>query len=78
MKKGVSFYPTDKTRRILDLYVKNSGYGSLSRTLEEIINSYDSVYDMIMNIPKAETTEQGNLWIKLLKVKIKSRLNKDE
>ena len=42
--KPISVYLSPKASNILTAYVKNSGYGSTSRTVEEMILSYNSAY----------------------------------
>ena len=70
MSNAISFYPTERTRKILELYFKNSGY-SMSRTIEEIIASYHELYQSIIIIPELENKEQANLIINLLKNKFR-------
>lgn len=46
--KPVSVYLSPKAHKILQNYVNNSGYGSTSRTVEELILSYNSAYQAIL------------------------------
>ncbi len=48
--KAISVYITPKVQVILDQYVKASGYGSISRTVEELILAYDSIYSVVINL----------------------------
>lgn len=43
----ISIYLTPRASRILNLYSKGSGYGSVSRTVEEIILAFDFTYNTI-------------------------------
>lgn len=43
-RKPISVYLTPKAAMVLREYNMGSGYGSLSRTVEEIILAFDSVY----------------------------------
>ena len=43
-RKPISVYLTPKAAMILREYNRGSGYGSLSRTVEEIILAFDAVY----------------------------------
>jgi hypothetical protein len=46
--KATSVYLSPRAQKVLDQYVKNSDYGSASRTIEEIILAYDTIYNSIM------------------------------
>ena len=46
--KAVSVYLSPLAKEVLDQYVKNSGYGSISRTVEEMILSYHNCYTTIL------------------------------
>jgi len=43
----ISIYLTPKASMVLKEYSQGSGYGSLSRTVEEIILAFDSTYDTL-------------------------------
>jgi len=45
----ISIYLTPKASMVLREYSIGSGYGSLSRTVEEIILAFDSVYKTVKN-----------------------------
>ena len=47
-----SVYLTPKAAAILNCYVKGSGYVSVSRTAEEIILCFDSIYKSVQDIGK--------------------------
>jgi hypothetical protein len=47
--KAVSVYLSPRAALVLDKYYKNSGFGSMSRTIEEMILSYDKIYTLIMS-----------------------------
>jgi hypothetical protein len=58
---------TPKAASILNGYVKGSGYVSVSRTIEEIILCFDSIYKSVQNIgqianvpPAQQTPDQQN------------------
>ena len=62
-----SVYLTPKAASILNGYAKGSGYVSISRTVEEIILSFDSIYKSVQDIsrlsnlpPTQQTQEQQN------------------
>ena len=44
----VSVYLSPKALEIVEIYANNSGYGSVSRTIEEIILAYDKNYYIIL------------------------------
>jgi hypothetical protein len=46
-KKPISIYLSPLASDILSQYVKKSGYGSISRTVEEIILAFDDVYSIV-------------------------------
>lgn len=46
--KAVSVYLSPVAQKVLYQYVKSSGYGSTSRTIEEIITNYNNVYNTLM------------------------------
>lgn len=45
-----SVYLTPKAASVLNGYAKGSGYVSVSRTVEEIILSFDSIYKSVQDI----------------------------
>ena len=45
----ISVYLSPKAKSVLDLYILNSGFGSLSRTVEEMILSYHQSYQAILS-----------------------------
>ena len=47
-----SVYLTPKAASILNCYVKGSGYVSVSRTVEEIVLCFDSIYKSVQDIGK--------------------------
>lgn len=47
--KAISVYLSPKAARILENYVTNSGYGSTSRTIEEMLLSYDTIYNAYLS-----------------------------
>jgi|GEM_PF-2906744 len=47
-----SVYLTPKAATILNCYVKGSGYVSVSRTVEEIILCFNSIYKSVQDIGK--------------------------
>lgn len=62
-----SVYLTPKAASILNGYAKGSGYVSISRTVEEIILCFDSIYKSVKNIGNIanvpldqQTSEQQN------------------
>jgi hypothetical protein len=62
-----SVYLTPKAASILNGYAKGSGYVSVSRTVEEIILSFDSIYKSVQAIgelaslpPTQQNQEQQN------------------
>ncbi|MDH5687921.1 MAG: hypothetical protein OEZ48_08680 [Candidatus Bathyarchaeota archaeon] len=48
--KAISVYLSPKAKEILDRYYQNSGFGSISRTVEELILSYDKIYTTTLSI----------------------------
>ncbi len=46
--KPISVYLSPKASNILTKYVNHSGYGSTSRTVEEMILSYNSAYNAML------------------------------
>jgi hypothetical protein len=59
-----SVYLTPKAASILNCYVKGSGYVSVSRTVEEIILCFDSIYKsvkdigMLANLPTGQQSQE--------------------
>ena len=56
-RKPISVYLTPRAAMVLRDYNEGSGYGSLSRTVEEIILAFDSVYKVVKQnygIPKID------------------------
>ena len=47
--KPISVYLSPKASNILTAYVNNSGYGSTSRTVEEMILSYNASYNAMLS-----------------------------
>jgi hypothetical protein len=48
-RKPVSVYLSPRAQTILDEFTKYSGYGSTSRTVEEIILAYNDIYNVLKN-----------------------------
>ncbi len=46
--KAISVYLSPRAKKILDNYLAASDFGSTSRTVEEIILAYDSMYNGIL------------------------------
>jgi hypothetical protein len=46
-RKAISVYLTPRASMILRDYNKGSGYGSISRTVEEIILAFDNTYKVL-------------------------------
>ena len=65
-RKPISVYLTPKAAMILREYNMGSGYGSLSRTVEEIILAFDAVYKNMQTINQ------------LSRVKINAKLSQEE
>ena len=68
-RKPISVYLTPKAAMILREYNTGSGYGSLSRTVEEIILAFDSTYKLVkeslrtlVTEVKTERVDKGTLW----------------
>jgi hypothetical protein len=71
--KAFSVYLSPRAVSVLNTYVTNSGYGSTSRTIEEILLAYDSIYgawlsalytpgiETILTNPQAMSLLFGNL-----------------
>lgn len=59
-----SIYLTPKASSILNGYAKGSGYVSVSRTVEEIILAFDSIYKSVQaigklaNVPPSQKTPE--------------------
>lgn len=51
----ISIYLTPKAAMVLRSYNMGSGYGSLSRTVEEMILAFDSVYKTVKNTRLPDT-----------------------
>jgi len=51
-RRAYSVYLTPKAAQILDGYARGSGYVSVSRTVEEIILCFDSIYKSVQDIGK--------------------------
>ena len=51
-----SVYLTPKAASILNGYAKGSGYVSVSRTVEEIVMCFDSIYKSVQDIGKLAKT----------------------
>jgi hypothetical protein len=47
-----SVYLTPKATSVLNSYVKGSGLVSVSRTVEEVVLSFDSIYKSVQDISK--------------------------
>lgn len=89
----VSIYLSPRATMILRQYSMGSGYGSLSRTVEEIILAFDSTYNTIKeslsflitlakDSQKEHTYDKATLWTSVLVVlsnidNAVSRLNKE-
>lgn len=65
-RKPISVYLTPKAATILREYNRGSGYGSVSRTVEEIILAFDAVYKNMQTINQ------------LGRVKMNAKLSNDE
>jgi len=62
----ISIYLTPKASMVLKEYSQGSGYGSLSRTVEEIILAFDSTYDTLkqaMNWLTSLSTDKKELTV---------------
>lgn len=51
-RAGISIYLTPRAANILRDYNESSGYGSISRTVEEMILAFDAVYKNIALLNK--------------------------
>ena len=54
-----SVYLTPKAASILNCYAKGSGYVSVSRTVEEIVLCFDSIYKSVQDIGKLANLPAG-------------------
>ena len=55
-RSAISVYLTPRTATLLRDYSMGSGYGSISRTVEEIILAFDGVYKNMQSINKISNT----------------------
>lgn len=46
---AVSVYLSPRARQVLNKYHENSGFGSISRTVEEMILAYDKIYTTLLS-----------------------------
>jgi len=46
---AISVYLSPRARQVLNQYQENSGFGSLSRTVEELILAYDKIYKTLIS-----------------------------
>ena len=53
----ISVYLTPKAAMTLRDYIEGSGYGSLSRTVEEIILAFDTTYKTVKDLFKTLTSQ---------------------
>jgi len=46
---AISVYLSPRAKQVLDQYHENSGFGSLSRTVEELILTYDKIHKTLLS-----------------------------